>query len=109
MGSARQPVLRYAISIRRLRRLLDGYSGRTGEGVNGRGRDERKGITNAKSREGYPAAFRIVAIRRRFAPPTGLLDLGFLELDMLAHDGIVLREGELLRLGTGILLGDVAA
>src|SRR5687768_14343211 len=36
-----------------------------------------------------------------------LLDLGFLELDMLAHDGIVLAEGELLGLGARILLRDV--
>ena len=36
-----------------------------------------------------------------------LLDLGFLEGDVLADDGIVLFEFDLLRLGTGILLGDV--
>ena len=38
---------------------------------------------------------------------TALLDLGFLELDVLARDGIVFGESELLRLGAGVLLGDV--
>ena len=36
-----------------------------------------------------------------------LLDLGFLELDMPAHNRIVFGERELLRLGAGILLGDI--
>src|SRR3546814_435591 len=35
------------------------------------------------------------------------LDLGFLELDMLAHDGIIFPEAQLLGLGARILLGDV--
>src|SRR6202453_2526997 len=35
------------------------------------------------------------------------LDLGFLELDVLARDRIVFREHELLRLGAGVLLGHV--
>jgi hypothetical protein len=36
-----------------------------------------------------------------------LLDLGFLELDVLAHDGIVFVHLELGGLGARILLGDV--
>jgi hypothetical protein len=36
-----------------------------------------------------------------------LLDFGFLELDMLAHDGIIFLEDELLGLGPRVLLGDV--
>ena len=36
-----------------------------------------------------------------------LLDLGFLELDVLLHDGIVLLEGELLGLGASVLLRDI--
>src|SRR6202167_4322655 len=35
------------------------------------------------------------------------LDLGFLELDVLARDRIVFLEYELLRLGAGVLLGHV--
>src|SRR5579885_667288 len=35
------------------------------------------------------------------------LDLGFLELDMLARDRVVFLERELLRLGAGVLLGHV--
>nr|GFD56788.1 hypothetical protein [Tanacetum cinerariifolium] len=40
-------------------------------------------------------------------PPIGLLDLGFLKFDMLAHDRIVLAEAQLLGLGTRVLLGDI--
>src|SRR5579863_7009708 len=36
-----------------------------------------------------------------------LLDLGFLEFDMLAHDRIVFLEAQLLGLGARVLLGDV--
>src|SRR5258708_23889582 len=36
-----------------------------------------------------------------------LLDLGFLELDVLARDRIVFLEGQLVGLGAGVLLGDV--
>src|SRR5436305_297955 len=36
-----------------------------------------------------------------------LLDLGFLEFDMLAHDRVVLVEAQLLGLGARVLLGDV--
>src|SRR5690606_1238301 len=36
-----------------------------------------------------------------------LLDLGFLEFDVLTHDGIVLLEAQLLRTGPRVLLGDV--
>src|SRR5690606_8345285 len=36
-----------------------------------------------------------------------LLDLGFLELDMLAHDRIILAEAQLLGLRPRVLLGDV--
>src|SRR5665647_3262494 len=35
------------------------------------------------------------------------LDLGFLELDVLAHDGIVLLEAELFGRRARVLLGDV--
>src|ERR1700690_1494476 len=51
--------------------------------------------------------------RRPKAPPVrpaiaaSSLDLGFLELDVLARDRIVFREHELLRLGAGFLLGHV--
>src|SRR5271168_3621660 len=51
--------------------------------------------------------------RRPKAPPVQLaigaisLDLGFLELDVLARDRVVFREHELLRLGAGVLLGHV--
>jgi hypothetical protein len=38
---------------------------------------------------------------------TRLLDLGFLERHMLAHDGIILVEFKLLRRGARILLGHV--
>src|SRR6202453_3325665 len=41
------------------------------------------------------------------APSANSLDLGFLELDVLARDRIVFREHELLRLGAGVLLGHV--
>jgi hypothetical protein len=37
----------------------------------------------------------------------GLLDLRFLELDVLARDRVVFLKGELFRLGAGVLLGDV--
>jgi len=43
----------------------------------------------------------------RLAPQPSLLDLRFLELDMLAHDGIIFLEAELLGLGPRILLRDV--
>src|SRR5690606_678585 len=36
-----------------------------------------------------------------------LLDLGFLEFDVLANDRIVLLECQLFSLGTGVLLGHV--
>src|SRR5690242_10717727 len=36
-----------------------------------------------------------------------LLDLAFLELDMLAHDRIVLLQHQLFRLGARVLLGHV--
>ena len=35
------------------------------------------------------------------------LDLGFLELDVLAHDRIIFAEAQLLGLGARILLGDI--
>ena len=38
------------------------------------------------------------------AEASGLLDLAFLELDMLAHDGVVLLHDELLGLGARVLL-----
>src|SRR5436190_889896 len=38
---------------------------------------------------------------------SSLLDLGFFELDVLARDGIVFLEGELVSFGARILLGDV--
>src|SRR5271168_5527831 len=41
------------------------------------------------------------------APGASSLDLGFLEFDVLARDRIVFLEHELLRLGAGVLLGDV--
>jgi hypothetical protein len=44
---------------------------------------------------------------RTLGSPRRLLDLGFFELDVLARDGIVLAEGKLFRLRTGILLGHV--
>src|SRR4030095_12920244 len=37
----------------------------------------------------------------------GLLDLGFLELDVLARDRVVLSEAQLLGLGARILLGHI--
>src|SRR3954470_13535611 len=46
-------------------------------------------------------------IDRRLTPPARSLDLRFLELDMLAHDGIVFAERQLLGLGAWILLRDV--
>jgi hypothetical protein len=36
-----------------------------------------------------------------------LLDLGFLEFHVLAHDRIIFLENELVGLGAGILLGDI--
>src|ERR1700722_17466855 len=36
-----------------------------------------------------------------------LLDLAFAELDVLAHDGIVLLQHHLFGLGAGVLLGDI--
>jgi hypothetical protein len=36
-----------------------------------------------------------------------LLDLGFLELDMLAHDGVILGLGHLVRKRTAVLRGDI--
>ena len=38
---------------------------------------------------------------------TASLDLGFLELNVLAHDGVVLAEAHLFSLVAGILLGDI--
>ena len=43
----------------------------------------------------------------RAATPLGLLDLRFLELDVLARDGVVLAEAHLLGLVARILLGHV--
>ena len=37
----------------------------------------------------------------------GLLDLGFLELDMLAHNGIIFAERQLFSLRARIFLGDI--
>jgi hypothetical protein len=42
-------------------------------------------------------------IDRRLTPPARSLDLRFLELDMLAHDGVIFAEAELLGLCPGIL------
>jgi hypothetical protein len=36
-----------------------------------------------------------------------LLDLGFLELDVLAHDGVILGLGHLVRKRTAVLRGDI--
>src|SRR6187549_652736 len=46
-------------------------------------------------------------MRTERRPPRKLFDLGFLELDVLASDGIVLAEAQLLRLRARVLLRDV--
>ena len=45
-------------------------------------------------------------IGRWFRKPI-LLDLGFLELDMLAHDGIIFFEGHFFSLCPWVFLGDI--
>src|SRR5579863_7487193 len=54
------------------------------------------GPQTKKAPEGALASFRVA-----------LLDLGFLELDVLARDRVVFRELVLFRLGAGVLLGHV--
>ena len=45
--------------------------------------------------------------RSKFKQRVGLLDFGFLELDMLAHDGVIFAERHLFRDVTRIFLGHV--
>jgi hypothetical protein len=45
--------------------------------------------------------------RGRWPERRALLDLRFLELDMLAHDGIIFAERQLFGLRARIFLGDV--
>ena len=40
-------------------------------------------------------------------PRHSLLDLGFFELDMLAHDGVIFAESQLFRLIARVFLGDI--
>src|SRR6266576_992398 len=44
---------------------------------------------------------------RRMPKALFLLDLAFLEFDMLAHSGVVFPDGHLVRHGARVLLGDV--
>src|SRR5689334_790241 len=60
-----------------------------------------KGVHHIKK---APPLRRCLSCNKRIP---GLLDLGFLELDVLARHRVILLEGELVGLGARVLLGDV--
>src|SRR3546814_923953 len=63
---------------------------------------------NEKPRPGDPGGGLVCqAAPAIMARPEPLLDLGFLEFDVLAHDRIILLERHLLGLGPRVLLGDI--
>src|SRR3546814_19230893 len=63
---------------------------------------------NEKPRPGDPGGGLVCqAAPAIMARPEPLLDLGFLEFDVLAHDRIILLELHLLGLGPRVLLGDL--
>src|SRR5882757_921687 len=91
-------------------KLVDGRPSptMTPERVRVAGPDRTRAAVTPKCKKAAPkAAFHSICCRQRPSGRRVLLDLGFLERDVLARDGIVFAELELLGRGPRILLGHV--